>query len=512
MLTRRALLRNSALTGAAMAAGGLSAILPASAAGALPAGGYGPLVPDPNGLLDLPAGFSYSVIARSAAWTSVIGPPAASPTPYTGTSIPSGDGCDGTGSFARPGGGTILVRNSELSGTAPGGIPQSYGSPAVAVPTYDPGHRGGTSTLNVDAAGNLVSIVPSLSGTISNCAGGTTPWGTWLTCEETETLNGAIQHGYVFEVDPSGAATQALPITGMGRFPHEAVVIDPATGTAYLTEDASGPLGLFYRYVPTNTSGAYGSLRDGGTLSAMRCTKAGGVVVQNLAEATLPGTTYDVTWVPVPNANPTGTLVATAGPSQRLRNQFADADITRSKKFEGLWFGEGKVWIAVSYAKSAADIVGGGSFHEGQVWLYDPVAQTLTLKVRTAPGGLFDGPDNIVVAPFGGAFLCEDGDGDNYVAGIGSDDLLFAFARNVLTDSEFTGACFSPDGGTMFVNIQSPGTTYAITGPWTGGPPPVVPEAPMAVMLPLAAGAAALAGAVMLRNRQNAEQPELPVA
>lgn len=509
MLNRRDLLRASAMTGVGLAVGaGISSIAGGGIASALPAGGYGPLVPDPNGLLDLPAGFSYKVIARSQEWNQVTGAIAAAPTPYTGTTVPSGDNPDGTGSFARAGGGNYLVRNSELSGapTVVGGVPQTYlGQP---VPTYDPAQRGGCSTLEIDAANNLVAIRPAISGTISNCAGGVTPWGTWLTCEETEAVSGAFQHGYVFEVDPAGTNTVATPITSMGRFAHEAVCIDPSTGHCYLSEDASGPLGLMYRYVPNNTSGAYGSLRAGGTLTAMRCTKTVGgspVVVQNLAEATVPGTTFDVTWIPVPNPDPTGTLVATPGASQRLRNQFADGTITRSKKYEGVWFGEGKVWINCSYSKTADDNAGGGIAHEGQVWVYDPVASTLTLRVRIAPGGLFDGPDNIVVTPYGQAFLCEDGDGDNYVIGIGADDQVFAFAKNRIFFAnefpEFTGACFSQDTNTLFVNTQRPGITYAITGPFAGGPPPVVPEAPVAVLLPLTAGAV-LAGAVALRHKR----------
>jgi secreted PhoX family phosphatase len=414
------------------------------------------------------------VVARSQEWSSVTGAIAAAPTAYSGTTVPSSNNPDGTGSFPRPGGGTILVRNSELSGaqTSAGGVPATYlGNP---VPTYDPDHRGGTSTLEIDHWNNLIAMTPSLSGTFSNCAGGVTPWATWLTCEETDSYNASrsLAHGYVFEVDPRGDGTTAAPLVGMGRFAHEAVAIDPSTGNAYLTEDASGPLGLFYKFVPDNADGAIGTLAQGGTLYALRATKpvsGSPVVIQNLAEATLPGTVYDVTWVPVPQPNPTGATTASAGPSQRIRNQFADGDITRSKKFEGVWFGHGKVWINCSYAKTAADYTT-GTPHEGQVWLYDPAAETLTLKVRLAPGGLFDGPDNIVVARWGEAFLCEDGDGDNYVIGVASDDVPFAFAKNQIffanEFSEFTGACFSTDQSTMFVNTQRPGITYAITGPW----------------------------------------------
>lgn len=321
-MSRREMLRHSAATGAAVAvAGGLAQLYLPGIAVAAPAGGYGALVPDPAGYLDLPNGFSYTIVSRTTVWNTwtspvagtpglhaedagkPIAPGASSATPYSdsiaryGTLYYKGNNTDGTGSFAGPNGGTTLVQNSELNGALTatnGGVPQS------GVPTYDPGHRGGTSTSVLDANGNLVLLVASIAGTYSNGAGGVTPWNTWLTCEETEASNGTILHGYVFEVDPQDALlavgtpvanlkTMAIPLTAIGRFAHEAVAVDPATNVAYLTEDAGASVlagsstgysnnGLFYKFVPTNAAGGYGSYQAGATLYAM---KAGNLI--NLA-------------------------------------------------------------------------------------------------------------------------------------------------------------------------------------------------------------------------------------
>jgi len=451
-ISRRELLRNSALTGAGIAlAGSLGPLLESGFAAAKGPGGYGPLVPDTAGMLDLPAGFSYKVLYRAQAWSTIGVTPSAL---TTGEVAPNA--ADGTGSFAGPRGGTILVQNKECSPGDPGPVPHT-------VPTYDPAAAGGTTNLFIDRQGNLVSHVASLAGTTRNCAGGVTPWGTWLTCEETDATSGGVRHGYVFEVDPWGNDTAAVPLKGLGRFEHEALAIDPKKGDVYLTEDASTPNGLFYKFVPNDRRGRYGSLQAGGSLFAM---KAGGLV--DLSQVTDVGTSLDVTWVPVPNPDPD-----IAGGQPRVRSQFTADQITRSKKFEGAWWGHGRVWINCSFAKTAADVGGVGTPHEGQVWTYDPKRERLTLEVRFEPGGLFDGPDNITVSPHGGVFLAEDGDGDQYVIYIDKRNQAFAFAKNRIQFDggfqEFTGPNFSPDGRFLFVNTQQPGITYAITGPWSGG-------------------------------------------
>lgn len=442
-ISRRELLRNSALTGAALATGGVFTGFTVAPAGAAPTGGYGPLVVDPAGILDLPRGFQYRVLQRGGNAT-----PDEVASNYDDGQKLAGD-ADGAASFAIGGGRTAIVTNHELrsgGSDASEAVPHTFhGNP---VPAYNPAEVGGTSTIVLDPRNRVTSIYPSIAGTRNNCAGGLTPWGTWLTCEEnTDEIDG-IQHGYIFEVDATGEKTVAVPYTALGRMKHEAVAIDPATSVAYETEDHNE--GLVYRFLPDDTSQTYGSLGQGGTLQAM---KVAGLL--RLGEVSTTGTTLDVSWVGVPGGNPD---------IEDLNQAWSDEQVTRSRKLEGIWWSnlDGRVYIVSSDENVS------GIEHDGQVWAFDPAAQTIQLVAHIPEGHpMFDGPDNICIAPWGTAFLCEDGGGDQYLVGVDPQcGELWPFAFNRTGDSEFAGANFSPDGKTLFVNIQNPSMTVAISGPW----------------------------------------------
>lgn len=459
-MTRRELLRNSALTGAGIAVGGLlgglTAAKPAGAAALASRSGYGPLVTDPGGLIDLPRGFQYTVLQRGGNNT-----PDDVATRYDDGQKLAGD-ADGAASFAIGGGQTALVTNHELraAGEADEGVPHTFhGNP---VPVYNPADVGGTSTIVLDPKNRVSSIYPSIAGTRNNCAGGPTPWGTWLTCEENTDFFEGMQHGYIFEVDATGARTVAVPYKAMGRMAHEAVAIDPSTSIAYETEDNNN--GLVYRFLPNDTSQTYGSLGNGGTLQAL---KVDGLY--RLGEVRSPGTTLPIAWVDVPGGN-----ADIAG----LNQAWSDAQVTRSRKLEGIWWGtyDRRVYIVCSNENNGnapAAIAGVDIAHDGQVWAIDPAANTIQLVAHIPTGHpVFDGPDNICIAPWGTAFLCEDGGGDQYLVGVDpSTGALWPFAFNRTGDNEFAGANFSPDGKTLFVNIQNPSTTIAITGPWGAARP-----------------------------------------
>ncbi|MGP3971664.1 alkaline phosphatase PhoX [Streptomyces sp. 6N223] len=469
-LNRRQFVQRSAAAGAGVALAGSVGVL-ATAPGALGGSpgrqglGYGPLVPDPEGVLSLPEGFTYRVITHTGRTTL-----------ESGEFTPAEH--DGTGTFEGPRGADLLVVNHEMDG------PRSdYDHPVPLAEglVYDPAAPGGCTVVEVADGGEHVTEWVAIAGTSNNCAGGTTPWGTWLTCEETEDRAGeagmTLDHGYVFEVDPydRDAGRDPRPIKALGRFAHEAVVVDERRGHLYLTEDADEPNGLFYRWVPPEGfRHGRGRLRtlpgDAGTLQAFKCFDSAGRFVDDLSRTTRIGTVYGVDWVDVPDRDARETPI---------RQQFGPGRITRARKLEGMWWGDGGAYFVSSYAREEDSP---GTPHDGQVWFYDPRRRTITLKVRLGVNadpsqeGNLDGPDNITVSPYGGLIISEDGEGLQHLFGATEDGRTFELARNEVNIgteeepefSEFTGVTFSPDGQTLYASIQEPGILLAITGPWRG--------------------------------------------
>ncbi|MBN9801153.1 Tat pathway signal sequence domain protein [Pseudonocardia sp. UM4_GMWB1] len=442
LINRRKFLRSSGQVGLGVAVSGpvhglLSRATTAAQPGA--AAGYGPLVDDPKGMLALPEGFSYRVVTQ-AGKTRL----------YSDHASPGIH--DGAAAFPAPDGNVLVVLNHEVRGGPDddGAVPHLRGY------TWREDAGGGCTVVKTTPDGELIWETVALAGTSTNCAGGVTPWGTWLTCEETDKDG----HGYVFEVDPVDlqANRDPQPIKALGRFVHEACCVDPDTLTIYLTEDTSNPYGTVYRWTPpTGFRGRSGALKaldaGAGELAAMAAADRSGKVVADLDQADTVGTSYTVTWVPVTDRD------AARGPVRSLDG------ITRAKKLEGAW------WADHDGAPGAYLVSSFSDSHRGQIWHYDPTASTLTLTTVfavEADGETVEAPDNIVAAPFGGLIVSTDGDGDNHLAGVADDGTAYPIARSQM-GSEFTGPTFSPDGTVLFAGIQQPGTLFAITGPWQAG-------------------------------------------
>ena len=377
-----------------------------------------------------------------------------------GTATP--DRHDGMAVVGESGNELILVRNHERA--------NADGAFSPNAPIYDPAASGGTTTLHFDTKKKQVTrAYASLAGTLFNCAGGPTPWGSWLTCEETTIGPEASdlfeeKHGYVFEVPGTGTAS-AVPLRDMGRLRHEACAVDPVAGDVYETEDVtlagnpvSGGSG-FYRFTPN----VPGDLAQGGTLAMLAVEGEPGRPM----DQAVTGDSFGVTWVPIPEPDPEP-FSANAVFEQGLSAGGAAFD-----RLEGCWYADGVVYFVST---------NGGPGGRGQVFAYDVAAARLDVVFDSPHDGVAHGPDNVTVSRGGGLLLCEDGGGSQFLQGLTHDGTPFRFCQNRVildgergafqgeyTGSEFAGATFSPNGKWLFVNIQTPGISFAIKGPWKKG-------------------------------------------
>jgi secreted PhoX family phosphatase len=326
-----------------------------------------------------------------------------------------------------------------------------------------PGNGGTTTTIFNQSSGKTERQYLSLVGTEWNCAGGATPWGSWLSCEESfrnPGYQGAYRrekaHGFVFEVPSRATGLVApQPIKAMGHFEHEAAAVHVTSGVVFMTEDRNDS--LFYRFIPHQP----GKLLAGGRLQALAIGDGPSVNTSNWHGKTTVKLNEEipVRWIDLDNVD-----------SERndLRLRGAAKGATTFTRGEGLCVAGDDFFITATT---------GGPASLGQIFRYRAGAFEATDKESNAPGSLaliaesnedslLRNADNLTMAPSGDLMVCEDTASHCGIVGIGPDGIQYAIADNPYSDSELAGICFSPDGETLFVNIQYPGMTLAITGPW----------------------------------------------
>jgi len=422
---------------------------------------FGPLRADPQEIFDLPNGFHYKVVSRA-------GDPMSD-----GLRVPFAH--DGMAAFDGDNGRVILVCNHELR---PGDFRKSAFAPSFkAVPdtvknmVYDtgngkkPGAGGTTTTVYNPQTGKTERQHLSLAGTELNCAGGSTPWGSWLSCEECFEMPGwsfnprikrKQRHGYVFEVPASlSGLVEPRPIRAMGRFEHEAAAVHEPTGIVYMTEDRHHS--LFYRYIPN----VPGKLHEGGKLQALAVLDQPSFMTHNWSDdlTMRPNVSLSTRWIDLDNVD---------SDENDLRHRGSKRGAAMFARGEGMCDAGDRFVFTCTI---------GGPARLGQIFEYRPSPNEgqpseqespgrLTLIAESSVDSILRNADNLTMAPWGDLIVCEDTSDHCGLVGIRPDGSQYQLADNPHSNSELAGVCFSPNGKTLFVNIQYPGMTLAITGPF----------------------------------------------
>ncbi len=403
-----------------------------------------PLKTDPKGYLDLPEGFSYKIISKK-------GDPM-----NDGLRVPGRP--DGMGAFKGPDQKVILIRNHEINlsplSESPFGDENQWLDKVDINKLYDAGKSikpglGGTTTLVYDeSTAEVEKQFLSLAGTYRNCAGGVTPWNSWLTCEEdVSNADGEFleqDHGFVFDV-PANAdgLVDAKPIRGMGRFNHEAVAVDPNNGYIYQTEDRHDS--LLYRFIPNNRD----DLHAGGRLQVLAIVDQKTLDTRNWEEKTITlNKELPIEWIDIDDVTPE---------EDDLRYRGMKLGAACFARGEGMWYSENEVYFACT---------NGGPQRFGQVFKINLKENTLELFAESEDKTVLHMCDNLTITPWGAVMACEDNGETNRLHIIDQDGNIQLFGVNKSSKSELAGAVFSPSGKTLFVNIQENGETVAITGPW----------------------------------------------
>ncbi len=400
--SRRGFLRGAGAMGMGFLGGQLPfAARPARAAGS-GADDFGALVgPDANGLM-LPPGFNSRIVA-------VAGVP-----PIESASIEWHEAPDGGATFPTPSGGWVYASNSEADGG-----------------------DGGVGVIEFDSSGTVVDAYSILTGTSRNCAGGPTPWGTWLSCEETET-------GLTYECDPLSPDSEGIVRPALGTYNHEAAAVDPATSAVYLTEDRAD--GFLYRFRPVT----FGDLSSG-PLEALEI----------LGSTTItPGEVRAIAWHSIPDPNATGGVFT--------RLQISQA--SRFNRGEGIWYEGGFMYFATT--------------GDQRIWAVDCANQTIEIiyDAATSANPELTQPDNVFASPTGDIYAAEDS-GNLEIVAITPTGAVKPVMRIVgHGDTEIAGPALSPDGTRMYFSSQrgpgpegEDGITYEIEGPFAPATPELVP-------------------------------------